>query len=278
MSVAGRDPDRPPVRKRFGQHFLEPAWVAKVVAAIAPRAEDLFLEIGPGRGQLTLPLATTGARVLAIEVDRDLATALQRRGVPGVEVVSGDFLEQDLGQRLSQGAAPARPARVVGNLPYNLSSPILFRLLDQQRVHGRFVDATLMLQREVADRVVGQPGTRAYGPLAIMTQVAADARLVLRLPPGAFRPPPRVHSALVRLTFRPAPVEIVDLPLFGRMVRSLFSRRRKMLLNAFSPFAATVSPRPAPELVRQAGLDPRCRAETLRLDALAALAATLTTS
>ena len=148
--------------------------------------------------------------------------------------------------------------RVVGNLPYNISSPILFRLLALQRTQPVFTDATLMLQREVADRVVAEPGTRDYGPVAVLTRVQADATRVMTLPPGAFRPIPRVRSAVVRLTFREPKVALPDAARFEHMVRSIFQRRRKMLLNALGPFAESCGVSAA-SAIRSAGLDPKRR-------------------
>ena len=270
----------PKTRPRFAQHFLEASWVAKLVAAIAPRDSDLFLEIGSGRGALTQPLAATGARVLAVEVDRDLAAQLESRAPSHVTVVAGDVLSVDLPALLATHLVPpggSRAVRVVGNLPYKLSSPILFRLLALQRTAPLFVDATLMLQREVADRVVASPGTRAYGPVAVLTQVRSDARRILALPPGAFRPPPRVRSAVVQLRFRPPSVSLPDPDLFERMVRTMFQQRRKTLLNALRGFAEAAGTRPEHAL-RAAGLDPGLRPASLQLTELAALAAVFTSA
>ena len=247
---------------------------------IRPDSHDLFVEIGPGAGQLTLPIAAVGAQVVAVEIDRDLAAGLRRIAPSRVQVLTGDILTQDLAGLVAAAAAPhdPRPVRVVANLPYNLSSPILFQVLGAQRTHGCFHDATLMLQREVADRVVAAPRSRAYGPVAILTRLAADAQRVFTLPPGAFRPPPRVRSAIVTLRFRPPPVTIADPALFERLVRSLFTLRRKTLLNALRPFAGTVSTLGPSELLDRAGLAPGRRPETLDLEDLAALAAHLTAS
>jgi 16S rRNA (adenine1518-N6/adenine1519-N6)-dimethyltransferase len=154
-------------------------WAAKVVAAIDPQAGDAFLEIGPGNGALTLPLAATGAPVLGVEIDRELAANLARHAPPNVTVLAADFLTTDVLPLLSglepQRAAAAQPAetparrfRVVGNLPYYIASPILFRLLDLHRAHGFFADATVMVQREVADRLVARPGSKDYGVLTIL--------------------------------------------------------------------------------------------------------------
>jgi 16S rRNA (adenine1518-N6/adenine1519-N6)-dimethyltransferase len=148
------------------------------------------------------------------------------------------------------------------------------KLVELARATGRITDATVMLQREVADRVVAAPGTRDYGPLAIAIGLRADRTRLLTLPPGAFRPPPKVHSAIVRLVFRPPTVVIADEPSFERLVRTLFQQRRKTLSNALEPFAAARG-LDGPAAVRAAGLDPRRRPETLQLSELAALAAAL---
>ena len=241
---------------------------------IRPDPNELFIEIGSGPGQLTLAIAAAGAHVVAVELDRELAAGLRRIAPPRVRVITGDILSQGLADLVAAAAGPRdpRPVRVVGNLPYNLSSPILFQILGTQRAHNRFRDATLMLQREVADRVVALPCTRAYGPLAILTRLAADARRVLTLPSGAFRPPPRVRSAVVTLDFRPPPVTIADPALFEQMVRSLFTLRRKTLLNALGPFAATVTTLRPRELLDRARLASDRRAETLDLEDLVTLA------
>ncbi len=201
-------------RRRFGQHFLAPAWADRVLDRIAPMPGDVFLEVGPGTGALTLPLAATRVPVVAVEIDRDLASALAGRVPPNVTVLTADFLSLDptpfltgLGpQRPAHAAthdAPERRFRVVGNLPYGLSTPILFRLIDLYRRDRLFTDATLMLQREVVDRLVAKPGSRNYGVLTIFASVHARITRQLDLPAGAFRPPPKVRSSLVRLTFGP---------------------------------------------------------------------------
>jgi 16S rRNA (adenine1518-N6/adenine1519-N6)-dimethyltransferase len=265
-------------RKRFGQHFLESAWVRKVVEAIAPLPGDVFLEIGPGTGALTHALAQTGVAITAVEVDRDLAARLVRGAPPNVAVVEGDVLRVDL-DRLVRDALAAAPggataARVVGNLPYNISSPILVRLAHLVRDGAPVRDATLMLQEEVAARVMAPPGGRDYGPLAIAVQLRADARRLLALPPGAFRPPPKVRSALVGLGFRAARVEIADEALFERVVRAVFTQRRKTLANALQPFAATHGTG-AHDVLARAGLDGRRRPETLDLAEYARLSAVI---
>lgn len=262
-------------RKRFAQHFLEPAWVTKVVAAVGATTDDIVLEIGPGRAAITVPLAAQAGRVLAIEIDRDLAADLEANKPDNVTVVCGDFLSLDLPRVLEEWLGsppgPANRVRVVGNLPYNISSPILFRLLDLAAATGGLSDATLMLQREVADRLTAKVGTGDYGVLAILTAVHADVKRVLALPPGAFRPQPRVQSAVVRLSFRPPTVVIPDHAVFVRMVRSMFTQRRKTLLNALKPFAAERSADAAAALTA-AGIDSQRRPETLTMAEVAELA------
>jgi 16S rRNA (adenine1518-N6/adenine1519-N6)-dimethyltransferase len=254
-------------RKRFGQHFLEAAWVTKLVTAIAPQPADRFIEIGPGRGAITAPLAARVDSLVAVELDRDLAAELEARRLPNVTVVTGDVLDVDL-------VAIARQlggnVRVAGNLPYNISSPILFRLLAAAE-SGLLRDATLMLQREVADRLTATTGTGDYGVLTVSTKMGADVTRVLALPPGAFRPPPKVRSAVVRLAFRPPPREVHDAALVIEIVRSVFTQRRKTLSNALAPFA-TSRGRLAPQVLAAAGIDPQRRPETLDLIEYARLA------
>jgi 16S rRNA (adenine1518-N6/adenine1519-N6)-dimethyltransferase len=249
-------------RKRFGQHFLEPAWVRKVVEAIGPAPDDDFLEIGPGRGALTIPLAERARTVIAIEIDRDLAAALPAIVPANVRVVCADVLDADLASlRHSPGTGP--PLRVAGNLPYNISTPILFRLIAlAARTFLR--DATLMLQKEVVDRLASTPGTKEYGVLPVLVGRHARIERVLTLPPGAFRPPPEVTSAVVRLTFLDAASVPEAPPGFAELVRTLFTRRRKTMANALA--GATGRPsRVAGALLDRAGIAPRRRPETLTL-------------
>ena len=262
-------------RKRFAQHFLEAAWVNKLVAAVGAAPDDAILEIGPGRGAITRPLAEQSGKLLAIEVDRDLAAALEATKPANVTVVTGDVLSVDLLPILTTwlGTAPdpAHQFRVVGNLPYNISSPILFTLLDLAATTNGVRDALLMLQKEVADRLIAKVGTGDYGVLTVLTALTADVTRVLVLPPGAFRPPPKVYSAVVRLAFRPPKEDVGEPEAFIRMVRSMFTQRRKTLGNALKPYSVETG-KPAPEMLRVAGIDPRRRPETLELAEFAALA------
>jgi 16S rRNA (adenine1518-N6/adenine1519-N6)-dimethyltransferase len=231
-----------------------------VVEAIEPRPEDRFLEIGPGPGILTERLAPRVASLTAVEIDRDLAAALTRRLPPNVQIVAADFLEFDLQPVVAQG-----PLRIAGNLPYNVSSPILFKLLDVSAAAPQVTDATLMLQREVAERLVARVGTRDYGVLTLLTALHADVRSLLALPPGAFRPMPKVHSTLVRLDFRPSSVSEQLRLEVTRLIRVIFTQRRKTLLNALRPYADGHG-RSAASALSAAGLDPSRRPETLALD------------
>ena len=254
-------------RKRFGQHFLEPAWVDKLIRAVQPSADDTFLEIGPGRGALTAPLAAHVRRVVAVEIDRDLAAVLPSRVPANVHVIEGDFLRLGVEDAL---AGEPRPMRVIGNLPYNVASPILFTLLEAAEDGRMFSDATLMLQKEVADRLVARPGTGDYGALAIQVALLADVERLLTLPPGAFRPPPKVTSAVVRLRFRPPAEDVGSRATFERVVRGMFLQRRKTLLNALRPVADSFG-RSAAELLDQAGVDSSRRPQTLTLPEIARL-------
>lgn len=279
MSDFSQDDDRPVLRssrarKRFGQHFLEGAWVNKLVAAAGIGPGDSVLEIGPGRGAITRPLAAKAKRLLAVEVDRDLAADLEQSELPNVTVVTGDILEVDLepivADWLGSSPGPDHPVRIVGNLPYNISSPILFALLAFSAKTNGARDAVLMLQKEVADRLVAKVGTGEYGVLTVLTSLNADVTRLLSLPPGAFRPPPKVHSAVVRLTFRPPTVQIDDQELFVRMVRTMFTQRRKTTANALKAFAVDRGMDSAETLTRT-GIDPMRRPETLELAEMAAL-------
>jgi 16S rRNA (adenine1518-N6/adenine1519-N6)-dimethyltransferase len=257
-------------RKRFGQHFLEPAWVAKVVDRIRPAEGDVFLEIGPGRGALTHPLSARARRVVAFEIDRDLAAHLRAEALPNVSVVEGDFLEATAGSILD-ATGPVTGLRVAGNLPYNVGSPILFHLMALARDGLPVVDAVVMLQREVADRLTAAPGTPDYGVLTILIGRRAYAERVLSLPPGAFRPPPRVQSALVSLRFHAPEPPALDEAGLTAMVQAIFTRRRKMLSNALVAYSPAASFGPL-EALEAAGLDPRRRPETLRPAEVVALA------
>jgi len=248
-------------RKRFGQNFLEPAWVAKVIRAIDPQPQDVFLEIGPGRGALTRPLAERARSLVAVEIDRDLAADLRASAPPNVTIVEGDFLET------TDFRLQTSSFRVVGNLPYNVASPILIRLRNLRAGGLGIGDATVMLQREVADRLTAEPGTGDYGVLTVSIGHTARVERLLALPPGAFRPAPKVRSALVRLTFHPPDPPVRDADVLDRLVRTVFTQRRKTMANALLPLRPD-----ADRLLRLAHLDGRRRPETMTIAEFARLA------
>jgi 16S rRNA (adenine1518-N6/adenine1519-N6)-dimethyltransferase len=209
-------------RKRFGQHFLvDPAVIDRIVAAIDPRPGEALVEIGPGRGALTAPLLARAGSLTVIELDRDLAARLKR--TPGLEVVEADVLGVDFAALAA--AVPQRKLRVVGNLPYNISTPILFHLLAASEA---VVDQHFMLQKEVVERMAASPGGKDYGRLTVMLQWRYDIEQLLDVPPTAFEPPPRVDSSVVRMTPHaiPAPLDPV---LLREIVTVAFSQRRKLL-------------------------------------------------
>jgi len=208
-------------RKRFGQHFLVDDAVTEAIAdAIDPRPGQRLVEIGPGLGALTEPLLARGAALTVIELDRDLAAHWRRDGRVGV--IEADVLTVDFG---ALAAADAAPLRVVGNLPYNISTPILFHLLPQA---GRVADQHFMLQKEVVQRMVASPGHKDYGRLSVMLQWRYAMESVLDVPPEAFDPPPRVDSAVVRMLPRAAPAPLRE-ALLSELVTVAFSQRRKLL-------------------------------------------------
>ena len=216
-------------RKRFGQHFLTDTLIIDaIVEAIDPVAGDAMVEIGPGLAALTQPLVERLGRMTVIELDRDLAVRL--RAHEQLEVVESDVLKVDftaLAHSMT-GSAPSKPVlRVVGNLPYNISTPILFHLLDHVAVVR---DQHFMLQKEVIDRMVAQPATADYSRLSVMLQWRYAMENVLFVPPTSFDPPPRVDSAIVRMIPLEEPPAI-DLRLYGEMVQVAFSQRRKILRN-----------------------------------------------
>jgi 16S rRNA (adenine1518-N6/adenine1519-N6)-dimethyltransferase len=244
--------------RRLGQHFLRPRSVERLVRLLSPDPGDVFLEIGPGRGALTLPLAARCHKLVAVEIDATLARRLQARVPPHVTVVEGDALKLDLTALVPAGS------RLVGNLPYYVSSPLLRRFLDL-RAHLR--DVQVMLQEEVARRVASPPGSKEYGVLSVLYALFADAQVVARFPSGCFDPPPRVSSALLRATFRPTPRVPVSSPEgFERLLRKAFSRRRRTLENNLQDSYPNLK-----EYFRFLNLQGSRRAETLSVVEFAAL-------
>ena len=249
-------------RKRFSQNFLHDAHhVERIVAAIGPQPGDRIVEIGPGLGALTAPLLERAGSLTAVEIDRDLAARLRVRFAPAsLDLIEADALQLDWP---ALAAADARPLRIVGNLPYHISTPLLFALLP---VAHRVRDEHFMLQKEVVDRMVAAPGGRDYGRLSVMLQFRYRVTRLFVVPPGAFSPVPKVHSAIVRLVPRPADeLPAVDAGVFARVVTAAFGQRRKTLRNALSGLLPDAA-------IRAGGVDPGARAEVLPVSAFVALA------
>jgi 16S rRNA (adenine1518-N6/adenine1519-N6)-dimethyltransferase len=252
-------------RRALGQHFLRDAGIARaIVDLVAPTANDLVVEIGPGEGALTAELARRAGRVIALEVDPVLTARLRPR-FPGVEIVEADARGWDYG---ALAAPPGGRVLVVGNLPYSVGKPILMALVAARTAIGTMA---LMLQREVAERVAAAPGSRVYGSLSVLTQLYCDVDLALHVPAGAFRPPPKVESAVIRLGVLRSPrVAVADERRFHVVVRAAFAQRRKTLANALTAGLG----RPADVLraaAESAGIDPSRRAETLTISEFAEL-------
>jgi 16S rRNA (adenine1518-N6/adenine1519-N6)-dimethyltransferase len=244
--------------RRLGQHFLRPSAVEQLLRVIAPAPGDVFLEIGPGAGALTLPLARRAARVVAVELDARLAERLRGAAPGNVEVVTADALGADLA-----ALAPAG-SRLVGNLPYYVSSPLMRRFLS---LGGHVRDLHVMLQEEVARRIASPPGSREYGILSVLYAALCDVELVLRFPPEAFAPPPTVHSAVLRIRFLEQPrAEIPNLEAFERFVQRAFARRRRTLENNLQDSYPNLK-----DYLRFLNLEGSRRAETLSVVELAAL-------
>ena len=249
-------------RKRFGQNFLADAhYVERIVDAIAPRPGDNLVEIGPGLGALTHRLIERATRITAIEIDRDLAARLRATYGPGQLVLhEGDALAFDY-------AALGGELRVVGNLPYNISSPLLFQLADFDR---QLRDIHVMLQREVVMRMAAAPGSPEYGRLSVMLQAKFTVTRLFIIPPGAFQPAPKVDSAFVRLVpLGMAKPAIADERMFAQLVAAAFGQRRKTLRNALASLCDA-------EAMRAVGVDPGARGETLPVADFVRLANALT--
>lgn len=249
--------------RRLGQHFLRPASVQRLLATLAPAADEDFLEIGPGAGALTLPLAARARSVVCVELDERLAGELRERAPSNVRVVVGDALEVDLESLLT-----GPRVRLAGNLPYAVSSPLLRRLL---ALRARAPDLHVMLQREVAERIAAAPGSKQYGVLSVIFALWADVDLPLRFPPGAFQPAPRVESALLRARFRSAPrEEVPDASAFEALVRQAFAHRRKTLENNLRDSYPNLK-----DHLRLANISGSRRSETLSVVEFARLARSL---
>jgi 16S rRNA (adenine1518-N6/adenine1519-N6)-dimethyltransferase len=250
-----------PPKKNLGQHFLhERGVIEKIVLAVDPQPGDMLVEIGPGQGALTLPLLRKHGALTVIEFDRDLITPLMEsaEGIGDLTIIHKDVLKVDFGK-----LAGASRIRLVGNLPYNISTPILFHVLEHA---DAIIDMHFMLQKEVVERMASAPGSKVYGRLSVMLQAVCRVVALFDVAPGAFRPPPKVDSAVVRLLPKSAvEIGIADPVLFEALVRDAFGQRRKTLRNSVQAHCTA-------ETILAAGLRPEARAEQLEVAEFIALA------
>lgn len=249
-------------RKRFGQNFLhDQGVISRIIAAISPKAGEHLVEIGPGRGAITVPLLHFGIDLEVVELDRDLIVKLENLPVPGnatLRVHNADALAVDL----CDMARDDRKLRLVGNLPYNISTPLLFRLMEQQHC---IRDMHLMLQKEVVDRMAASPGSREYGRLSVMAQYHCLVQRLFTIGPDAFFPRPKVDSSFVRLTpHAEPPARVADYATFALVVKAAFTHRRKTLRNALKGLLP-------PDALTSIGIDPGLRPEQLEMEEFARL-------
>ena len=257
-------PLRHVARKRFGQNFLHDQQVIdRIVASIAPQATDLLVEIGPGQAALTHPLLESGAELHLIEIDRDLVKVLEKQfsGNPRVTIHSCDALKANIPELTGH-----RPFRLIGNLPYNISTPLIFHILQW---HELVVDMHFMLQKEVVDRMAAPPGSKIYGRLSVMTQYRANVTSLFDVLPESFSPVPKVCSSIVRLQpLKSPPVDAGSFSNLQKVVTAAFSKRRKTLRNSLRELLSA-------DQIAATGIDPGQRAEQLSLSEFAALARSL---
>lgn len=254
-------------KKEWGQNFLwDERYQARIAQACSLSATDTVVELGAGLGHLTRQLAATGARVVAVERDRELLSILEAElSLPNVRIVAANAAAVDF----SEIASVARPV-VAGNLPYHLSSSVLFAVLEQR---ARVKRAVFLLQQEVAERIAAQPGGRDYGLLSVLLQAYAEVGVLFDVPAGAFDPPPKVDSAVVRIDLiAPPRVDVPEHERFVRVVKAAFSRRRKRLSNALQSDAGLGGAAAIRAALARADIDPGRRAETLSAVEFAALA------
>jgi len=258
-----RDPDRPtplpPALKRLGQHFLtDPAALQRIVAALEVGPGDTVIEVGPGRGAMTDLLVPLASRLVVIEIDRALIPVLRERyaSAPNVEVIEGDVLAVDL------PAVAGGPYLLIGNVPYYITTPIIFHALKAPRPRR----AVFLVQREVAERLAAAPGDESYGALSVNVQALADVHIAARVPASAFKPKPKVDSAVLRLTPKDVPViePAEELP-FQRLVQGAFGQRRRQMRRVLRT-VRSLSAAAADAVLAAASVDPETRPETLSPD------------
>jgi 16S rRNA (adenine1518-N6/adenine1519-N6)-dimethyltransferase len=247
-------------RKRFGQNFLQdPNIIRKIIASMAPAPTDHFVEIGPGRGAITKPLSAAAGKLDVIEIDRDLAAELQKQPwAATLSIHCGDALNFAFDTLSKEPGS----LRLAGNLPYNISTPLLFHVLDYYQL---FRDVHVMLQKEVVQRMTALPGNKNYGRLTVALAARCRVESLFGIRPGAFQPAPKVDSAFARLTPLAEPlIDAATAPLFDTILRAAFGQRRKQLHNALQDLLSR-------EQISAAGIDPAARAETLAVEQYVAL-------
>ena len=252
-------------RKRFGQNFLQDrAIIHDIVRAIHPSQNDLMVEIGPGLGALTIPLMQYVQPLHVVEIDRELVQRLQANFSNEALIIhEADVLQFDFAKLVQSADDPSQRLRIVGNLPYNISTPLLFHLLS---FHSLIFDMHFMLQKEVVDRLIAQPKTAEYGRLSVMLQYYFSMDKVLDVPPEAFYPAPKVDSAVIRIhPYKTLPYQAKDEQLFAKLVREAFSQRRKTLRNNLRNYVSDA------QFVK-ANIDPTRRPETLQIEEFVRLA------
>lgn len=256
-------------KKGWGQHFLVDRNILnKVIRTAQIGKEDVVLEVGPGLGMMTLALARLAKRVIAIEIDTQLIEILKKKleDVSNVEIIKKDILEINFNKLLNK---EDQPAKVVANLPYQISTPLLFRFIESRKVFSTLI---LMLQREVAERIVASPGGKAYGPLSIFIQLFSNLSICFYVKPSAFFPPPKVESAVVKMVWREKPiVNLEEEKWFKKVVKGCFSYRRKTLINALKHSEVSL-PKDSEARIEKIGIDPQRRPETLTIEEFARLA------
>lgn len=242
-------------KKKFGQNFLIDTFIiGQIIDCINPKAQDHLVEIGPGTGAITLPLLPLVAKIDAIELDRDIIPILEKKAekIGKLNIHQSDVLEFSFATLTKE----SKSLRVVGNLPYNISTPLLFHLFDQQEL---IIDMHFMLQKEVAQRLAATPGSKQYGRLGIMAQYFCDVESLIDVPPQAFQPPPKVDSMFIRLIPKKPEKEAHDIKLLDQVVKQAFGKRRKTLANALKGLISA-------EQIISLGIDPTLRPEQLSLE------------
>ena len=254
-------------RKRFSQNFLTDRNIAaRIVNALGLKGDDAVIEIGPGLGILTEGLLDSGVKVIGIEIDRDLAGGLKERfnGRNNLEIINADALKISYKELAVQRK---EKLKVVSNLPYNISTPIIFKLLEEREIFSMFL---LMLQKEVAQRIVSPPDNKEYGVLSVMVQLLADVKIEFDVPPSCFHPAPKVYSSVVRFNILNKPrIDVEDIAFFKRVVKASFGQRRKTLLNALK--SLNIETPQLIELLNIINIDSKRRGETLTLEEFAVL-------